>query len=124
MMWVAVIACAAVASVFFFAMVSQEKICILSPILFIHIKIKCVFLFIIVNKKKLGLKVPLQAFFAVREKKRRGGRLLPGQSEVTYPCLTDGYSCTIHTMIFNGHCNNAVYPDHPPYLLLLGHSYF
>ena len=42
MMWVAVIACAAVASVFFFAMVSQEKICILSPILFIHIKIKCV----------------------------------------------------------------------------------
>ena len=46
--------------------------------------IKMMAYFLIITNKKLGLKGSLQAFFAVREKKRRGGgRLLAGQSEVT-----------------------------------------
>jgi len=61
MMWVAVIACAAVASVFFFAM----------------------------------------AFFAVREKKRRGGRLLPGQSEAA---LKPGDSAVIFSRAMDLKC--------------------
>jgi len=66
MMWVAVIACAAVASLLFFAM----------------------------------------AFFAVREKKRRGGRLLPGQSEVA---LKPGDSAVIFSRAMDLKCAKAEY---------------